>query len=169
MENFSAFIDYIARTNLFNFVIFLSIIIFLIKKVNVTARLEDAQVAVKDSIVESETAKIQSEERLHTIEDSMSNIEDEIDAIIDKSIENAKLVGEKVIKDGQKTALVIQENTSKALENSRTILKNELLKRASLASIEVAKNHIVNELSWNQGLHDKLIDESIDALEEMNQ
>ena len=45
------------------------------------------------------------------------------------------------------------------------ILKNELLKRASLASVEVAKNHIVNELSWNQGLHDKLIDESIEAIE----
>ena len=60
--------------------------------------------------------------------------------------------------------MAIQENTSKALENSRTILKNELLKRASLASIEVAKNHIINELSWNQGLHNKLIDESIEAL-----
>ena len=32
------------------------------------------------------------------------------------------------------------------------------------ASIEVAKNHIINELSWNQGLHNKLIDESIEAL-----
>ena len=53
---------------------------------------------------------------------------------------------------------------SKALENSKTILKNELLKRASLASVEVAKNHIINELSWNQGLHDKLIDESLDAI-----
>ena len=42
------------------------------------------------------------------------------------------------------------------------------MKRASLASIEVARNHIVNELSWNQGLHDKLIDESIDALVGVN-
>ena len=89
-------------------------------------------------------------------------------SIVQKSEENAKLVGEKILQDGEKTALVIQENTSKALENSRTILKNELLKRASLASIEVAKNHIINELSWNQGLHDKLIDESVDALEEIN-
>ena len=45
------------------------------------------------------------------------------------------------------------------------ILKNELLKRASLASVEVAKNHIINELNTNQGLHDKLIDESIEAIE----
>ena len=48
-------------------------------------------------------------------------------------------------------------------------LKNDLLKKASLASVEIAKNHIINELSWNQCLHDKLIDESIEAIEGVNQ
>ena len=159
MENFNIFIDYIARTNLFNFVIFLSIIIFLVKKINISAKLEDAQVVVKDTIMESETAKVQSEQQLNTIEESISHIEEEIETILEKSSQNAELVGEKII----------QENTNKALENSRNILKNELLKKASLASIEVARTHLINELSWNQGLHDKLIDESIEALEEINQ
>ena len=168
MENFNMFLDYIARTNLFNFVIFLSIIIFLIKKVNVSAKLSDAQVIVKDTIVESETVKVKSEERLSSIKESMSHIEEEIEAILNKSEENAKLVGEKILQDGHKTALTIQENTNKALENSKNILKNELIKKASLASIEVAKTHLINELSWNQGLHDKLIDESIEALNDLS-
>ena len=168
MENFSLFIDYIARTNLFNFVIFFSIIVFLVKNIDVSAKLEASQNVIKDTIDTSESTKLQSEERLSSIEDSIAHIEEEIDAIIQKSEENAKLVGEKIVQDGEKTALVIQENTSKALENSRTILKNELLKRASLASIEVAKKHLIDELSWNQGLHDKLIDESIEALEEIS-
>ena len=148
--------------------IFLSIIIFLVKKVNVSAKLEDSQNVIKESIDNSEETKLESEKRLSSIEDSIAHIEEEIESIVQKSEENAKLVGEKILQDGEKTALVIQENTSKTLENSRTILKNELLKRASLASVEVAKNHIINELSWNQGLHDKLIDESVDALEEIN-
>ncbi len=167
MENFNI-IDYIARTNLFNFVIFFSIIVFLVKKINVSAKLEASQNVIKDTIDTSESTKLQSEERLTSIEDSIAHIEEEIDAIIQKSEENAKLVGEKIVHDAEKTALVIQENTSKALENSRMILKNELLKRASLASIEVAKKHLIDELSWNQGLHDKLIDESIDALKEIS-
>ena len=49
------------------------------------------------------------------------------------------------------------------------IFKNELIKKASLASVEVAKAHIIGELSRNAELHDKLIDESIEALEEINQ
>ena len=168
MENFSIFLDYIARTNLFNFVIFFSIIIFLVKKVNVAKQLEDSQASVKVSIEESEATKAQSEERLSSIEESIAHIEEDIDAIIQKSEENAKLVGEKILQDAQNTALAIQDNAEKAIENSKTILKNELLKKESLASVEIAKTNIINELSWNQGLHDRLIDESIDALEGVN-
>ena len=63
MENFDIFIDYIARTNLFNFVIFLSIIIFLVKKINVGAKLEDSQNLIKESIDNSEETKLESEKR----------------------------------------------------------------------------------------------------------
>ena len=43
-------------------------------------------------------------------------------------------------------------------------MKNDLIKRATLASVEVAKSHIINELNNNQDLHNKLIDESIEAI-----
>ena len=165
MENINEIVNYIARTNLFNFVIFLSIIIYLIKKINVKSKLEDAQDNIKDTILESEDVKIKSEERLSSIEESMAHIGDEIDMILEKSEENAKLVGAKIIQDAQNTALVIKDNAEKSLENSRVILKNELLKRASLASVEVAKAHIIQELSHNQDLHDKLINESIESIE----
>ena len=95
-------------------------------------------------------------------------IEKEIDSILSTSEENAKLVGEKILQDGQKTALVVKENTEKALQNSYTLLKNDLLKKASLASVEVARNHIIDELSRNAELHDKLIEESIEAIEGAN-
>lgn len=167
---FKDLLPFISRAVLANFVVFAGIIAWVsAKQIRPLKAIEEAQVVVKDSIVESETAKVQSEERLSSIEDAVANIEHEINAIIEKSEENAKLVGEKIIDDAKKTALIIQENSGKALENSRMILKNELLKRASLASVEVARNHIVNELSWNQGLHDKLIEESIEALDGITQ
>ena len=149
MENFNLFIDYIARTNLFNFIIFLSIIIFLVKKVNVSAKLTEAQEKVVKTIEDSETVKDDSETRLSSIEKSMANLDSEIELIIAKSEENAKLVGEKVLADAEKTSLVIKDNAQKSIENSRVILKNDLIKRASLASVEVAKNQILGELEKN--------------------
>ena len=162
---FNSIIDYIARTNLFNFVIFACIIAFIVVKLNVKAQLENAKKAVDTTIQESEEAKTESETKLSGIEESMSHLGDEIDLILKESEQNSKLVGEKILEDASKNALTVKENAVKALENSKTLLKNDLIRRASLASVEVAKAHIIEELGKNSELHDKLINESIEALE----
>lgn len=165
MENLGQFLDYIARTNLFNFVIFASIIVLLIKQIKVNDKLEEAKTAVEESIEESKNIKAESESRLNTVQESFSRIEEEIEAILKKSEENSERVGKKILADAEKSALVIHENTAKALENSRLLLRNELIRRASLASVAVAKEQILIELDRNPDLHDKLIDESIDSIE----
>lgn len=160
-----SFLEYIAKTNLFNFLIFLSIIIYLYKKFNVTALVEQAKDSVKATIDESSEAKSESERRLSSIEESFAHVGEEIEAILKRSEENARLVGEKIIQDANIAAETIKSNAEKSVENKAMLLKNELIKRASEASVEVAKSHILEELNNNSGLHDKLIDESIDAIE----
>lgn len=143
----------------------MSIILFLAHKMNVKGKLEQSKIDVNNVIEESKTIKADSEARLSSIEESMTHIEEEIEAILTKSEETAKLVGEKIVQDAEKNVLVIRDNAGKAIENSRIILKNDLIKRATLASVEVARSKILNELNSNQGLHDQLIEESINAIE----
>lgn len=157
-------LDYISRTNLFNFVIFLSVLIFLFKKVDVVGMLENMKNAVVENIEASKTSRTESETQLKEIEEKVSHIEEEIDGIIKKSEQNAKLVGEKIIDDANHTVSSIKDNSKKLVENKSALLKNDILKRASQASIEVARNHIVNELNNNYDLHQRLIDESLEAL-----
>ena len=164
---FNSIIDYIARTNLFNFVIFAGIIAFIVVKLNVKAQLENAKKAVDTTIHESEEAKSDSETKLSNIEESMIHIGEEIDLILEESEKNSKLVGEKILADANKNALTVKENAVKALENNKTLLKNDLIRRASLASVEVAKAHIIEELNRNSELHNRLSDESIESLEEV--
>ena len=157
-------LDYISRTNLFNFVIFLSILIFLFKKIDVVGMLDNMKNVVIENIESSKTSKSDSETHLKEIEEKVSHIEEEIDGIIKKSEQNAKLVGEKIIEDANHTVESIKDNSKKLVENKSALLKNDILRRASEASIEVARNHIVNELNNNYDLHQKLIDESLEAL-----
>ena len=157
-------LDYISRTNLFNFVIFLSILIFLFKKIDVVGLLDNMKNVVIENIESSKTSKSDSETHLKEIEEKVSHIEEEIDGIIKKSEQNAKLVGEKIIQDANHTVESIKDNSKKLVENKSALLKNDILRRASEASIEVARNHIVNELNNNYDLHQKLIDESLEAL-----
>ena len=159
------FIDYIARTNLFNFIIFAGIIIYLVIKLKVGSKIEDAKVSVDETIMTSESVKVDSEKKLEELEDSMAHLEEEIDAIITESEDRAKLVGSNILEDAEKGVLTVKENAQKALENSTSILRNDLIRRASLASIEVAKARIIEELKLNKELHQKMIDESIEKLE----
>ena len=157
-------LDYISKTNLFNFIIFLSILIFLFKKMDVVGMLVNMKNAVIENIEASKTSKSESETHLKEIQEKVSHIEEEIDGIIKKSEQNAKLVGEKIIEDANHTVESIKDNSKKLVENKSALLKNDILRRASEASIEVARNHIVNELNNNYDLHQKLIDESLEAL-----
>ena len=162
---FKNIMPYISRAVLANFILFAGIITFIFVKLNILEKMENAKTAVKETIDESENVRAESEIKLSGIEESMNHLGEEIDAIIAESDERAKLVGEKILEDADKTALVVRDNTQKAIENNKNLLKNDLLKRASLASVEIAKAHILEELSRNSELHDKLIDESIEKIE----
>ena len=77
-------------------------------------------------------------------------------------------MGEKVLEDANNLASGIKDNSRKLVENKTALLKNDLLRKASEASIEVAKSHIINELNNNYDLHNRLIDESVDAISGVN-
>ena len=133
MESIRLIWEYIGRTNLFNFIIFLSVFILIWKTAKLGDILERAKQSVIDHIEESKSKKADSEDHLKQIEETVSHLGEEIEGLIKKSEDNA-------------------------------LLKNDILRRASQASIDVARNHIINELRDNDGLHQKLIDESIEAI-----
>lgn len=163
-----AILDYISRTNLFNFIIFFSIIIFICKKIKLGSKLDDAKQIIAERVEDSKSERETSEKNLRNIEDTIAHLSEEIDEILEKSKTNAKLVGEKILEDANVLASGIKENSKKVVENKTALLKNDLLKKASEASIEVAKNHIINELNNNYELHNRLIDESVDAISGVN-
>ena len=161
---FEAVLDYIARTNLFNFVIFAGVITYLIIKLNVKGSLEKGTESVSEKIDNSTNAKEEAETKLQTIEDKIAHLEDEIEGIIKQSETNAELVGTQIIADANRSAENIKTNTEKLIENKTSVLKNDIMKRASLASVEVARERIINELNNNEELHNRLIDESVEAI-----
>ena len=161
---FATVLDYIARTNLFNFIIFAAVFALIFWKVDLIGGLEKGRKAIADKIEDSETKKAEAETGLQTIEDKVSNIESTINDLIVKSEENANLVGQKIISDANNTAENIKSGTLKLTENKAALLKNDIMRRVSLAAVEIAKSHILNELMSNHELHNKLIDESIEAI-----
>ena len=161
---FETILDYIARTNLFNFIIFASIIAYLFVKIDVIGNIERGAQEVIDSIKKSEEAKDNSESTLKSIEDMISHLEEEVNELIKRSEKNAEIVGEKILSEAEVTVETIKENTEKLVDNKGALLRNDIMQRASLASVEIAKKQILKELENNYDLHNKLIDESVEAI-----
>ena len=168
MDSLHTVIEYLGRTNLFNFIIFVAIFGIIFKKIKISEKIGEGASRVAVEISDSEEQRTKSEEHLKEIEEVVANVSEEIKEIVDKSNENAKLVGEKIINDANVTVENIKQNSEKLVENKSVLLKNDILQRASLASVEVAKKHIINELNNNQDLHHRLIDESVNTLEGMD-
>jgi len=160
----TACLDYIARTNLFNFILFAGIITFLFFKLDVKGRLESGREEIYEHIEDSKSTKEEAEANLKTVEEKIAHIEDEVEEIIRNSEDNANLVGEKIISDANKSVENIKTNSLRLVENKTELVKNDIIRRVSLASVEIAKNQIINELNNNFDLHNKLIDESIETL-----
>jgi len=161
---FETVLDYIARTNLFNFIIFAGIIIYLCIKLDVLGNLNKGAETVSEKIEDSKTARTESESKLSSVEEKVAHLQEEVEQIIAQSEDNARIVGGQIITEAEKSAENIKTNALKLVENRTAVLKNDIMRRASLASVEVAKDHIINELKNNGELHNKLIDESIEAI-----
>ena len=155
----------ISRAVLSNFIVFATVIAFVVVKVvKPNEMIEGAQAEIEKTIKNSQEAKTESEERLFVLQEALKNIGAQIDLIFSQSDKNANLAGERILQDAHKTAESIQNDTEKAIENNQSLLKNDLVKRTSNAIIEIAKNQIEKELNNNPELHDKLIEESIEAM-----
>lgn len=164
---FTAVLDYIARTNLFNFIIFAGIIIYILVKLDILNSMDKSIAQVEQNINDSLTAKTEAEENFQDMQSKVTNLETEINEILKQSEDNANLVGEQIISTANKTADNIILNSEKLVENKIAVLRNDIMKRASLASVEVARKHIIEELNNNSELHGRLINESIEAINEV--
>ena len=165
MEILSSIWEYIGRTNLFNFIIFVVVFALIFRAAKLGQKLDGAVQEIADEIKESDDVKSEAVKNLKNIEADIANLESDIDKIMRQAEVNAETVGEKILSDSESQIKSINDNAQKSLENKTILLKNDIIKRASIASIEVAKNHIINELNNNWGLHDKLIDDSIETIE----
>ena len=157
MENLAQFWNVIVESNTLNFVVFVLILAYLCKKIDVNkiieASKEAKEVAIKD---------------LAKAEDSVKNVATEVETILADAKVTASKMREKIAEDAKLQAESIKKNAKKIIDAEEKIIYNLLMKKASKASLEVAKSHIKDTLRNNEALQDKYINESIDKLDGLN-
>ena len=168
MENITNLWNIIVHSNTFNFVIFVLILAYLCKKIDVSAVIANIQEKIKQMIEDSNKAKEDAQTNLTQAEDKVKHVKEEVDSILNDADSTASKLSEKISEDTQKQVESIKKNTEKVIEAEEKVIYTALMKKTSLASLKTAEQHIKNILIDNEALHDKYINESIDELDGLN-
>ena len=154
----------ILTSNLFNFVLMLVLLGWIIDKLDLAQKLEDGRKSIEDKILNAKLNKENAAKVLFETQEKGAEVDKEIFETIEKAEKNAVLVGEKIVEDAKKQSAEYSKNLKAAIDSNIEKLKLNLTAKTAQQAIEMAKNHIEKQLDGNKELHIRYINESIDAL-----
>jgi F0F1-type ATP synthase membrane subunit b/b' len=154
----------ILQSNLFNFVLMICLLGWIIKKFDISAKLEEGRKHIEDRIALSKLEKENAIKTLFETQSDSKNVDKKVFDILERADKNATIVGEKLVQDGEKQAGEFSKNLQKTIKTNAEALKLDLTVKTAQTAIELAKNYIEDELKNDKSLHIKFINESIEAL-----
>ncbi|MBR1942235.1 hypothetical protein IJ843_00700 [bacterium] len=155
----------IVQTNTFNFIIFVLIFAIILKVAKVGNLIASMQEKVKQFVNDSVSAKENSVQNLKKAEETASKVGLEIKEIIDNADLNAMRLGRKILADANVQSENILKSADKVNDANGKKIIYELSQEAALASVELAKKHIINVLDKKPQYHAKFLEDSINELD----
>ena len=165
MENLIEIWKQICESNLFNFVVMVLLLAWLVKKFDLGAKIEAGRKKIESNIAESETVKEENLKKLYEVQEASTKIDEEMLKVFSSAEEKARFVGEKLLEEGKIQAESIKENSKKTIDANVKTVKNEIIKETAEEAMKLAEQHIKSTLESDPNLHQKFIWESIDAID----
>ncbi len=157
----------ILHSNLFNFAIFMLIIIVICAKVDVGAVLEKMKDKVVSEINNSKTTKEQADIELKQADEDYSKLPQELENIANVAIQKSDSLSKQITLETEQKISNIEKNTQNILNAEQKHVTSALISKLGVKSVEFAMYDIIQELTKNPQLHNKFIEESIAKLDEV--
>ena len=158
----------IVETNTFNYIIFVIIFAIILKLAKVGNLITSMQSKVNQYVNDSTTAKENSELELKKAEEKVQKVGTEIKEIMDNADLNAMRLGRKILADANIQSEGILLNADKINDANGKKIISDLSQNAALASVELAKRHIISVLNKKPQYHAKFLEDSINELDRFN-
>ena len=162
------FWNLIVQSNTFNFLIFIGLFALLFKKINFGAMMDKLQAKVMSLIEDAKKAKDDSIVELKRTQEISSKVPTEVRNILDNAEVTADRLGKRILEEAKKQVNSIYKTTDNVVESEGQRIISNLSQKTALASLELAKNHIVKTLKAKPQYHVKFIEDSINELDRFN-
>ena len=165
MEQIITFAKYILHSNIINFLLMVWILYAIVKKLNLGKNFDSSIDSVKAGIQKSDDEKARSEKLLNEAKALIDKLPDDIKTLEKNNIDKVEVFKNQIKEDTHKTIFNMQKNIERAISIEEKKISNLMQERTSCASVELAKQYIVNTLKDNPELHNHFIQSSLDELE----
>lgn len=154
----------IVTSNTFNFIIFVWIIAFVLKKIDISSLISALQAKIIKIIDEAKKEHEEAKNKLLQAEKEVEKLPEELKEIMQDAHKSAEVISTKILSEAQKQVESIEQNALKVIDAEEKLIIANLTKNTSKTSVETAKSHIQNVLTETPTLHEKYINESIEEL-----
>lgn len=158
----------IVQSNTFNFIIFVILLAIIVKYAKVGSLIEKMQEKIRQFVEDSDKAKADSVQELKNAENEFKTVGKEVKTILDDADLSSIRLSRKILADAKVRSDAIVLGSDKINDaNGKKIISNLSIATA-VASVEIAKKHIVRTLSKKPQYHAKFIEDSINELDRFN-
>ena len=164
----SDFLHLLLQSNIFNFILVVAIIVYLVRKFNLKQKIEKLTNEIKSYVDESENEKLDAEKELRNINDKIAKLPSEIDNINRSADNSVKSLSEKILTETESQKQDILNNAERLLNLETKKFKSKLVGILSEKSVELVQQNTINQLNSNRDLHKKYIDNAISELDRIN-
>ena len=152
------------QSNTFNFLIVLGVILFLLKKINIKAKINDMREQIKNYVEDSSNELNLAEKELNAVSEKLKNLPNETSEINISAKNNIENVTQQIEEE-------IQDKMHDIDNNAKRILNLEIKQfKSKLTGIltEKSKENAMEQLKTNPQLHKNYIDEAINEIDRIN-
>ena len=140
-----------------NFVILMSVLIFVFKKLNVKGLLAKRTESIANTLNELETKKKEAEKTYEEYKQKLSQLDKETDRILQEYIEQGEREKARIIANAEKAAVEIREQTDIAIEQEIKSAKEGL--QQEIAELSVTAAEVLLKEKIGEEDQQKLVDE----------
>lgn len=155
----------ILHSNVINFAIMIALFAFIISKLKVAQKIEDFRTSVKKSVEDSDLIKDMAKKEFEKVSDSLAHVDVELESIVNRANDTAKLFEAKTREDLSKTVDTIKLSIEKQIQSEENQVKTALMNNISESSVEAAQKQIKSALVADKTLHRKYITDFINSIE----
>lgn len=167
MQEFSSILKFLATSNAINFLIMLVILGYIIKKVNLGKTFQQSVDAIEKSIETSNDEKLKAQEVFKVSKEKFDNLPCDIDELRKNSADKVEIFKSKISENAQKSIKNLEDNVEKMIVLEEKKISSLITEDTSKASVQRAKEKIIEMLREDPKLHDEFIQNSLEELDKV--